>query len=79
MRLIRESKSKGEPGMAHVYRAATSASPFHRLTTLPSASPFTDISPSEAEKVYLIRAVASASSGCGTFQKLSQGLIRTRP
>ncbi len=56
----------------HVYRAASPAGPFTRLTSAPTLlSAFTDAAP--GDYTYMVRAIKLEQSGSGTFYNPSQG------
>jgi len=58
----------------HVYRAASAAGPFTRVTTDPvTTTTFTHASAPVGESTYLVRAVRREVSGSGTYFNLSQG------
>ena len=62
----------------HVYRAATPAGPFARLTSsLVSASFFTDASPSPGTYTYMVRAVKLEQTPSGSYFNGSQGVFAT--
>ena len=58
----------------HVYRAATAAGPFTRLTTAPVANTtWTDPSPINGPATYLVRALRRETTPTGSYWNLSQG------
>ena len=62
----------------HVYRAATMAGPFTRLTTEPvGGESWTDPAP-QAGAVYQVRAIRLETSNTGTYYNNSQGIFATR-
>ena len=59
----------------HVFRGPSRRGPFHRLTPSPSKSThFLDPSPPEAERHYLVRAVALCTTPSGSFFAMSRGI-----
>ena len=60
----------------HVYRAATAAGPFTRLSTSPiTATTYTD--PVVTSNVYMVRAVNLEVSASGTYTNASQGIFQS--
>lgn len=58
----------------HVYRAASFAGPYARLTNTPVASTtYTDVAPPSGGQHYMVRAGALQVTPSGSFQNLSQG------
>ncbi len=69
-----------EPGLLgyHVYRAATAAGPYTRLTSTPLAgTSFVDSSVSGGAYAYMVRAVRLETTGSGTFFNPSLGVTQT--
>lgn len=63
----------------HVYRAASSAGPFTRLTATPLRNTcFTDPHP-ELASTYMVRGLKLETSGSGTYYNLSEGCFVTLP
>jgi hypothetical protein len=59
----------------HIYRTATAAGPFTRLTTTPVAgTTYVDTSVSSGAYSYMVRAVRLETTGCGTFYNASLGI-----
>ena len=60
----------------HVYRAASAAGPFSRVTPSPlSATNFTDSSITSGDYTYMVRALKLESSASGTYFNASQGIF----
>ena len=60
----------------HVYRAATAAGPFSRLSTAPvAATSFVDAAPLVGPAVYMVRAVRHEATPTGTYWNASQGVF----
>lgn len=58
----------------HVYKAASAAGPFTRLTSSPlNSTAFTDLA--GAADVYMVRAIKLQSSGSGSYYNPSQGIF----
>jgi hypothetical protein len=58
-----------------VYRAATKAGPFRRLTELLTGNDFYDRDPTAGACVYMVRAIALETSGSGSYLNPSQGIF----
>ena len=73
--------ASSEPGLLgyHVYRAATTAGPFTRLTASPLASPtYADATGTAGTAyAYMVRTLKLETSPGGTYQNLSQGEMAT--
>ncbi|MBI4663040.1 MAG: hypothetical protein HY735_29880 [Verrucomicrobia bacterium] len=62
----------------HVYRAATAAGPFARLTGSPvSGTTYTDTAVTSGTYTYMVRAIKLESTPSGTFFNSSQGIFET--
>ncbi len=64
----------------HVYRAATMAGPFVRLTKAPlKETTFTDSRQPKGPCAYMVRAMKLQQSPSGSYFNLSQGIFCAKP
>ncbi|HAT09810.1 MAG TPA: hypothetical protein DCS97_04305, partial [Planctomycetes bacterium] len=69
-----------EPGILgyHIYRSASAAGPFTKLTATPvAATNYTDAATTSGTATYMVRAVKLETTGSGTFLNPSQGVFQT--
>jgi hypothetical protein len=64
-------------GQYHVYRGSGTAGPFTRLTASPVSGLSWQGSDDIFNRVYMVRGVATVTSGCGSYANLGQGTIAT--
>jgi hypothetical protein len=62
----------------HVYRAATAAGPFTRITTSPvAATTYTDTTVNSGSHTYMVRAVRLETTGAGSYYNASLGVSQS--
>jgi hypothetical protein len=69
--------SPSESGVQYyVYRGPSTSGPFTRISSAPvAATSFTDDSPSNKQKAYMVRALKRVTTASGSYTNISQGVI----
>ncbi|MBI1878670.1 MAG: hypothetical protein HYR94_10680, partial [Chloroflexi bacterium] len=62
----------------HIYRAATAAGPFIRVSAVPvTGTSFTDTGPPAGDSTYMVRAIKLEDTPSGTYFNPSQGIFQS--